>query len=98
MKVELTREHIETGIPGDCTACPVMIAMNAAGLYPGSVQPDEICWYDDESEDDDREATDTSIELAEWMRRFDSEESCEPITLAVKKDLVSIWTSENADA
>ena len=88
--VPLDQKHIAEGIAGDCCACPVILALNDAGRYPSSVQPEEICWIDeDEGCDDERETTDTSRVLFDWMRRFDQGETCKPITIVVEPDLAT---------
>ena len=87
----LDQKHIAEGGAGDCTACPVMLALSDSGLYPSSMHPDEICWIaEDEGDDDEREVVETSYGLFLWIQQFDEGLlPCEPFTIVVESHLVS---------
>ena len=44
MKIQVTAEHIEKGVPYDGHCCPVALAMEAAGLPNPHVNRAILCW------------------------------------------------------
>ena len=69
--VPLKAAHIDDGIPGDCTACPVLLALNDADVFPSAVQPDGIWDYvgDEDDPKPDLEHLVRNVRLDDEVRR-----------------------------
>ena len=80
----ITQRHIDEGIAGDCTACPVACALNDAGIYPWAVRPSGI----DFGGYEEPETVYTSPFLSSWMFDFDDGRRVAPLTVVVSSDEV----------
>ena len=87
--IPLTDEHINDGIAGDCTACPVALALSDACVHASSVQPSEINFGGDDGDDEDYDVRYTSADLSNWMFDFDGGKHCEPVTIVLLSDEVT---------
>ena len=84
--IEVTKEHIEKGVPTNRASCPIALAMKDAGFFNPSVEYSKIYYYESEDEEGDygRVAA-ASSEVCDWQEFFDDEEYVGPITLELTR-------------
>ena len=85
--IQVTEEHIEKGVKGSRTSCPIASAFADAGFYNTSVEYSQVYYYEscDDSSDYGRSAV-VEQSVRDFQNDFDSGNAVEPMTLELIKN------------
>ena len=83
MKIQVTRQHINSGLVGSCTSDPVALALLDAGFIGPWVSPSGIRFTDEEF--GYRHEVPVPDEVLEFMKQFDNGGFIEPFEFEMEE-------------